>query len=277
VGSLEARNSVIAATPAEQRRLHDLQQVDTAVRQLEHRRANLPEQKALDENAQLLAKVADEYGTSREQLDRLARQQKWHEDEIATVDARRKGEEARMYSGRITSERELEALRSELSSLRGRKSDLEDALLEIMEQHEELESVVATLKERHAQLRGAVAELTTARDAAAADIDAELAVRAEEREKVASDVPPTVLAFYDELRGRKDGVAVAELRGSTCMGCRLQLTAIELEDVRAAVAEGLARCEQCGRILVLSDSASEVHPQAVSPEGRHLERKPPGV
>ncbi len=242
---------MIAATPEEQRRLYDLQQVDTAVRHLHHRRANLPEQKALDENAEILATIASEYTGSREQLDRLVRQQKRHEEEIAAIDTRRKTEEARMYSGRITSERELEALRSELSSLRGRKNDLEDALLEIMEQREELESVVSTQRERHAELTSAVTDLERERDTAAADIDAELAVRTEERSKVAADVRPEILSYYDDLRARKDGVAVAELRGSACRGCRLELTAFALEDVHADVAEGLARCEQCGRILVV--------------------------
>ncbi|MPZ86726.1 MAG: hypothetical protein GEU81_01400 [Nitriliruptorales bacterium] len=241
---------MIAATPAEQRRLLDLQRVDTAIRQLEHRRAHLPEQKALGENAELLEKIAGEYAANREQLERLARQQKWHEDEISTVDARRKGEEGRMYSGLITSERELDALRSELSSLRGRKRDLEDALLEIMEQREELESVVEALRERHRELTGSVQELTGARDAAAQGIDTDLAASREERARVAADLPPDVVAYYDELRVRKDGVGVAELRGQTCQGCRLTLTAIELEDVQEQSGEGLARCEQCGRILV---------------------------
>ncbi len=241
---------MIAATPADPRRLLDLQQVDTAIRQLQHRRANLPEQKALDENAARLATLATEYQSSREQLDRLARQQKWHEDEIASVDARRKGGEGRMYSGQITSERELESLRAELSSLRGRKNDLEDALLEIMEQREELEARVERLRTEHGELTRAVGDMTAARDLAAGDLDVELVQRGEERTAVAAEVPGPVLGYYDDLRARKDGVGVAELRGRTCMGCRLELTATELEDVAADSAHGLARCEQCGRILV---------------------------
>ena len=241
---------MIAATPADQRRLLDLQGVDTAIRQLEHRRANLPEQRALDENAATLANLAAEYQGSREQLERLVRQQKWHEDEIAQIDARRRGEEGRMYSGLITSERELEALRAELSSLRGRKSDLEDALLEIMEQREELEQRVGRLREEHAALTGSVGELTAARDAAAGDIDAELRDRGEERKRVAAEVPGPVLDYYDTVRARKQGVGVAELHGRTCMGCRLELTPTELEDVAEDSAHALARCEQCGRILV---------------------------
>jgi len=241
---------VIAATPADQRRLLDLQRVDTAIRQLEHRRANLPEQKALDENAARLSTLATEYQGSREQLERLTRQQTWHEQEIAKVDARRKGEEGRMYSGQITSERELGALRAELSSLRGRKNDLEDAQLEIMEQREELEQRVERLKAEHGELTRSVGELTAARDLAAGDIDAELVARRDERKTVSADLPGPVQDFYDELRARKDGVGVAELHGRTCMGCRLELTSIELEDALADSVSGLARCEQCGRILV---------------------------
>jgi hypothetical protein len=242
---------VILATPEEQRRLLALQEIDSAITKLEFRRSHLPEQKALDSNADTLGKVSTEYAAAKDKLERLSAQQRKHESEIATIESRRKSEEGRMYSGLIRSEKELEALRQEIGSLRGRKSDLEEALLEIMEQVEDLESLVATLKQRHLELTAAVEELTAARDTAATDIDAELAERRAERAASAEGVPAEVLEYYDELRARKEGVAVAELQGRTCAGCRLELTQIELEDVRSDASEGLARCEQCGRILVL--------------------------
>ena len=241
---------MIPATQEQQRRLLSLQSVDTTIQQLEFRRANLPEQKALDANAETLAKVSTEYAGAKDKLERLSEQQRKHEAEIAVVDSRRKSEEGRMYSGLIRSEKELEALRHEISSLRGRKSDLEEALLEIMEQVEDLESLVATLKARHVELTTAVTDLTQARDTAATDIDAELAKVRGERQEAADGIPDEVISYYDDLRARKEGLAVAELQGRTCAGCRLELTQIELEDVRNAAAERLARCEQCGRILV---------------------------
>ncbi|MGH7644030.1 MAG: C4-type zinc ribbon domain-containing protein [Gemmatimonadales bacterium] len=42
------------------------------------------------------------------------------------------------------------------------------------------------------------------------------------------------------------------MEGRTCAGCRLELTPRELAEVREQVERGLARCEQCGRILVLA-------------------------
>lgn len=242
---------MIPATPEEQRRLLALQAVDTAIQQLEFRRAHLPEQKALDENAQTFAKVSTEYTSAKDRLERLSSQQRKHESEIAAVESRRKSEEGRMYSGLIRSEKELEALRQEISSLKTRKAELEDSLLEIMEQVEDLESLVSTLQERHTELTAEVDQLTQARDTAAKDIDAELVERREERRRNADGLDDEVLQYYDELRDRKEGIAVAELQGRTCQGCRLQLTQTELEDVREDSQKGLARCEQCGRILVL--------------------------
>ena len=242
---------MIEATPDEQRLLLALQGVDTTIDQLEFRRANLPEQKALDDNAETLAKVSAEYASAKDRLARLSEQQRKHEAEIATIDSRRKSEEGRMYSGLIRSEKELEALRHEIGSLRGRKSDLEESLLEIMEQVEDLESLVESLKQRHVELTSSVKEMTAARDAAATDIDAELVERREQRRTSVAGIPDEVLAYYEDLRARKDGIGVAELQGRTCAGCRLELTQTELEDLREDAQHGLARCEQCGRILVL--------------------------
>lgn len=241
-----------AATPAEQRQLLELQHIDTAIRQLEHRRANLPEQRALDENTDALERTALEHSSAKDELDGLQRRQIRHEQEIAQIDSRRKSEEGRMYSGLITSDRELEALRNELGSLRNRKNDVEDALLEVMERVEELTSLAETLEARHAELTAEVSTLAGARDTAAVEIDGDLASRRASRRAVAADLGPDLLTTYDDLRPRKAGLAVAELRGRTCLGCNLDLTATEMEETRDVTTSRLARCPQCGRIVVLA-------------------------
>lgn len=241
---------MITATPDEQRRLLALQEVDTRLRQQQHRRAHLPEQQALDEHEDMLETVSAEYAARRDELTKLQLTQKRLENEVATLEARRKSEEGRMYSGAISSEKEVEALRHELSSLRSRKSDLEDELLEVMERVEEVEGMVASLKQRHRELTEQLPDLRSARDDAAVDIDAELGQTQTRRAELADDLPQPVLDAYADLLRRKQGLAVAELSGNTCMGCRLQLTASELEEVRADAKRYLSLCPQCGRGLV---------------------------
>lgn len=238
------------ATADDQQRLLAVQQIDTAIRRLRHRRANLPEQQVLDEQATLLDKVTAEHLAARDELVGIARRMKRLEHDVGAVDSRRRSEEARMYSGVIATEREVEALRKELSSLKTRKRDLEDELLEMMERNEELTGTVATLETRQRELRAAVAPLEQQRDGAAADIDTELDEQVRRRDELADQLPDAVVAAYDRLRARKDGLAVVELRRGVCQGCHIELTAGELAEGREIGELGLARCVQCGRLLV---------------------------
>ena len=240
------------ASPEDQRRLLELQATDTAIRQLRYRRDNLPEQQALDEHASLLDRLSSDYMASRDELVAVERRQKRLENDISTVDARRKAEEERMYSGVIASEREVEALRTELSTLKARKGDLEDELLELMERQEELTATVQTLENRRAEVKTDIGPMQQARDAAASAIDTELAAHHATRAELAHQLSDDLVRRYDELRARKDGVAVVELRDGVCQGCFLEITAGELQEGRELGIHGLARCVQCERLLVES-------------------------
>lgn len=238
------------ARPKQQRLLLRVQAIDTAIRRLRHRRANLPEQHALDESADLLERITTDHMAARDELVAVDRTQKRLEHDIGAIDSRRKAEEARMYSGVISSEREAEALRTELSSLKTRKRDLEDDLLEAMERHEELTATARTLEDRGKELRAQVAPLEQARDTAATGIDTELTQQQAARDEVAASLPADAVSRYDRLRERKDGLAIVELRDGTCQGCYLELTPGELAEGREIGELGLARCVQCGRLLV---------------------------
>ena len=238
------------ASPEEQQRLLRVQQLDTEIRRLQRRRANLPEQQALDDRGELFDKVAAEHHAARDELVAVDRRQKRLEHDVSALDSRRKAEESRMYSGAIVTEREVAALRSELSSLKSRKRDLEDELLDAMERHEDLTATTKTLESRQQELRDEVAPLEQARDAAASEIDAELADQQQLRDETAAPLSAEIMTRYDRLRARKDGVALAELRDGTCQGCHIRLTAGELEEGHEIGELGLARCVQCGRLLV---------------------------
>lgn len=242
---------MIPATRDQQEQLLSLQEIDTQIRRLEHRRANLPEQKALDEHGATLQSIVADYASNKEELEVAERRQKRLEEEIATIESRRKSEEGRMYSGLITSEKEVGALRQEISTLKGRKSELEEDLLEVMERVEELTGMVETLNGRQEELSGEIEDLTKARDTAATEIDSELSERRAERAQVVAGVDAELLELYEGLQERKSGVAIAELEGRTCSGCRIELTAVELEEVKEGAAQGMERCAQCGRLLVV--------------------------
>ena len=67
---------------------------------------------------------------------------------------------------------------------------------------------------------------------------------------LAGAVPADLLKLYDKLRSQQGGVGAARLYQKRCEGCRLELNITELNEVRAAPAGTVVRCENCRRILV---------------------------
>lgn len=148
------------------------------------------------------------------------------------------------------SPKDLENLQHEVASLAKRQGDLEDVVLEVMERREAAQERVTELTGRVASVQAKVDDAVKRRDAATAGIDAETAGVTKEREVVAASVPADLIKLYDKLRTQSGGVGAARLYQRRCEGCRLELNITELNEVRAAAADAVVRCENCRRILV---------------------------
>ncbi len=119
-----------------------------------------------------------------------------------------------------------------------------------MERREAVQERLAELTERVSAVQSKVDDATARRDAAEAELDAESASVAKERELVAGAVPADLIKLYEKLREQQGGVGAARLYQRKCEGCHIELNITELNDVRAAAADTVVRCENCRRILV---------------------------
>ena len=126
----------------------------------------------------------------------------------------------------------------------------EDELLEVMESIEPLQAEIDRLHvEAKAltlegeRLAGVLAEEETA-------IERQQAGEMAARTAVAAKVPEGLLATYEKLRHRLNGVGIARVDAGRCTGCHLSLSAVELDSLRRAGEGQVVRHEECGRILV---------------------------
>ena len=227
-----------------------VQDRDTVIDQLIHRRAHLPERAELTAVEARIAEIESRRTEAQVRRDEVGARQSRLERDTASVEARINEIEKRMYSGAVSASRELQAMSAEVESLNGRRSSLDDDLLESMEEAEPIdEELSALLVERSAQdaegerLRAAIAE-------AEVSIDAELDVERAARDEIAGGLPADLLATYERLRTKLGGVGAARLVGSSCTGCHLTLPATELDRIKRGPADALVFCDQCGRILV---------------------------
>lgn len=231
-------------------RLLVVQHHDTETDQLRHRLSALPERARLEAKLAEIAQIEAQTATLAERRDAINRDLARLEAEVATVEARRAETDGKLYGGAVSAPRELHALQDELASLKRRQSSLEDDELELMEQAEPIDADLARLADQHA----AADEEATTMTAALAEVEATIAadlerVQAERAEAVAG-VDAALLGDYERLRHQRGGVAVARLEGSTCGGCHLILSAVEVDHIRRTPAGAMVHCEECGRILV---------------------------
>ncbi len=235
-------------TPLE--RLLAVQDQDTTVDQLQHRRAHLPERAAVHEHEGVVTAVEAERGGQDERRAELDRNLKRLQDDVASLEARIAEVTRTLHSGAVTVPRELQALQHEQESLRRRQDHLETEELELMEELDPLNESLATLDARLGELAAEGERLDEALIQAEVDIEEELtAVTARRRETVA-EVDADLLATYEDLRGRLGGIAVARLVGAVCGGCHLGLSAVEVDRIKKQPPDALVHCDECGRLLV---------------------------
>lgn len=229
--------------------LLDVQDHDTSIDQLVHRRGHLAARTELDqvmaELAALELTVADlEVGRQE-----LGRNQQRLEDEIASLTAKATQHDKALYGGSISNPRELQAMQDEIAALKRRISQLEDQELEVMEQLEPIDAELADLASTRTALdeRGGSLRLQIAEEEVA--IDDELAKVRAERDGLAAGIDADLLTEYEELRKRSGGIAIARLVGGSCGGCHLGLSAVEVDRIKKLPPEAPAHCEECGRLL----------------------------
>jgi len=240
----------VKADPFVQLRLLDLQALDRALDQLAHRRRTLPELAEIDRLETLIEAGRDDVVRAETEASDLARETKKYEDEITQVRTRKARNDERLASGAITQAKQLEDLQHENASLQRRQSELEDRELEVMEKAEAVQAVLDGLVGSRAEHLAAIESAEAGRDAAWAEVDAELARVTGERAGIAGELPADLLALYERIRKAEGGVGAGEITRGRCGGCRLDLMGNEKAYIRAAPVDEVLRHEECTRIMV---------------------------
>jgi len=238
----------VKADPDAQRRLLELQAIDTALAQLAYRERNLPEHAELERLRRELAALEDERVRAQVAVDDIDRDIARLEKDIEQVRARADRDRARLDVGTGPA-KELEALQHELATLTRRQGELEDAELELMEQREQAQARLDEIERRLASGREEQAAVEERRQVALADLAKQQEAKRAARGPLTAELPADLLGLYEKIR-ESTGMGAALLRAGRCEGCRLELSGSEKARVRSAPPDEVVRCDECGRILV---------------------------
>jgi predicted nucleic acid-binding Zn-ribbon protein len=243
----------VKADPAVQRRLLDLAEVDAELSRLTHRRRTLPEHAELTAAEAAVRAAKDklvEVETAAGDLDRDIRRL---ERDVEGVRSRTERDN-QLLAGAGIGAKQATDLQHELETLARRQTVLEDEQLEIMEQREAVSADVDHSREVLASAERELTAITERRDTALVDIDTAESGRRRARDEVVTTLPADVLGVYERRREQR-GVGAAALVARRCQACRLELDRTAIAELRAAPADEIVRCEECGVILVRTEGS----------------------
>lgn len=149
-----------------------------------------------------------------------------------------------------SSAKDAQGIEHELVTLGTRKSELEDAQLQIMELLEAAQQVHEKLKQEKQAADKTLAALQERISSELADLGAQAVKIQAERKNILISIDQELAAAYERKYSR--GVAVGRLTGRDCGACRLSITATSYEELMALPAEELAECPNCQAFLVRS-------------------------
>ena len=239
------------ASPSDQRRLLDLADLDARLARADAARKNPPQVARVNELLARRKELSQELTTRLGARDDLQTELKRIESDVALVDARRTRDAERLAAS--SNSKEAQGFESELASLARRKSDLEDAELDVMDRLEQAEASVSEQESLIAEINAEGARLSAEGKQAVLDATTTFDQTTRDRAAIAGAIAAGLLGLYDRLAAR--GTAAGLLRRNTCEACNMVLSETDLEAIRQAQSDDVVNCPECGAILVRTEES----------------------
>jgi predicted nucleic acid-binding Zn-ribbon protein len=132
---------------------------------------------------------------------------------------------------------------------RKQKAEIEEQILQKIGRIEELKGEIAGLEENLAALQANVAEQKAEVQSRIDRIDEGIIKDSASRDEIAKGLSSSIMRRYAMLREQRRGLAVAEARGGSCLGCNMHLPPQLYNTLFRG--DDLITCPHCQRILVL--------------------------
>lgn len=155
--------------------------------------------------------------------------------------------EASLYGGQVKNPKELQDLQMEVASLKKYLATLEERELEAMVRAEETQKILDEANDKLQQIQETLKaqnrDLTIESDS----LNKDLENLEPERNAVIENIEEAYLKTYNQLRQKKNGVAVALFEENSCSACGTTFTQSQLQSARSV--DQLFNCPTCGRII----------------------------
>jgi predicted nucleic acid-binding Zn-ribbon protein len=193
--------------------------------------------------------INNEFERLNKEFSGLEQERKKLEGSIALNNDKIKSNEEKLFSGTITSSKELVNYQEEVKQLKQQNDSLENKELELMLSIDEVRPKLNTISEQKEKISAEIQALNDEFKEKVEEIEEAIKILKDRRNTVISSIPEDILKQYEELRVRKDGIALAIMQGNFCNVCGIEIPASQAEGMNDS--EKIYRCPMCGRLLII--------------------------
>lgn len=188
------------------------------------------------------ARIIEEKGQRIKEIVELQRDMEFEREEAQT---RIKDRQGKMMQ--VQTSREYQALLKEIGDNKQRITEIDDALLQHIEENESIAKEVEELNAQCSTEKDLLIEEADRVDKEVKKINGQRKKFCGERASLAEELRPNTFKRYDMLLGKRQGLAVTEVRNSVCQGCHMTIPPQQYNEILRG--DQLHFCPTCLRIL----------------------------
>ncbi|RKX23672.1 MAG: hypothetical protein DRP46_14370 [Candidatus Zixiibacteriota bacterium] len=228
-----------------------LQVIDYDLGELERSKEYIPD---MMENLKREIKESEElFQKTEKELSESKVMQKNLELEISTRQEELKKLQTQMMS--IKTNKEYDALISQIDSVKEAISDRETQVLELIEKIEKLNGSIddyrKNAEESRVQNEKQLAVLQEKMDS----VGSKVSIKQDERHRIEVQVPKRTMSIYERVRKNRGGDVVVTVKKRASGSCYKALPPHRIQEIKRG--DQIITCDNCGRMLVWIDGESE--------------------
>ena len=225
-------------------KLTELQHYDNALEnigsELKALEKKLEKNESLEAIQKQLAELSEEKATHVKKMQVI---------EIKTLEMKERitKEEEQLYDGTITNAKDLENLQTEIKRHKNLHSSFEDEELELLSVLEELDKTILVISTEEQKERDEWEEISQELKLTITSLENNSILIKVTKETTSATLDNNTIKDYEDLRARKDGIAVTHIQGNICVSCRIAIP--DALKRRLTTSDNTNYCPNCKRII----------------------------
>ena len=228
-----------------------LQVIDYDLGELERSKEYLPDM--MDNLRQEIQDTMEKYDTTSKELTETRLSMKSMELEIKTKSEELKKLQGLMMS--IKTNKEYDALISQIDSVKEYVSERETVILELMQQVEDMDDNIDEFKSKSQEAKEQNEKQLAILQEKMDSVGSKISMKEAERNHIIEKVSRRTMSVYERVRKNRGGDVVVPARKRACGSCYKALPAHLIQEIKRG--DRIITCDNCGRMLIWINGESD--------------------